>query len=159
MTPETSPEAQSTMGLWYRVFGQRDNIVPPDGLLAYLHTQGIEAAGRFDGEDDWLSAEIILADSMILSLERFPSTETGLRAELNSWAAYVETYEHEPEHGPLMERVIQTRQLFTLHQAKEPVDPLTIRLCQYLARVTEGVYQVDTWGFFTAEGTLLLREV
>ncbi len=129
------------MGLWYRVFGQRDNIVPPDGLLAYLHTQGIEAAGRFDGEDDWLSAEIILADSMILSLERFPSTETGLRAELNSWAAYVETYEHEPD------------------QAKEPVDPLTIRLCQYLARVTEGVYQVDTWGFFTAEGTLLLREV
>jgi hypothetical protein len=61
-----------------------------------------------------------------------------------------------------MERVIQTKQLFTL-RAAEPSDAVRIEtVCvavgRFLARVTDGVYQVDGKGFFSAEGTLLLRE-
>jgi hypothetical protein len=147
------------MGLWHRVFGRSEERVRPDDLLAYLQAQGAVVTGRFDGGDDWWGAEIALAETMPLSLERFAAAEEGIRAELNSWAAYLETCDDEPNHAPLMERVIQTRQLFTLHR---PVDdcgePWCVALCQYLARATDGVFQVDGQGFFAADGTPLLRE-
>ena len=151
------------MGLWYRVFSRGDAAVKPDDLLAYLNAQGIVAAGRFDGGDGWLSAEIACADTTALYLERFPSTEEGIRAELNNWAAYLETCDYEPNHTPLMERMIQTKQLFTLrrpidHADEVLVDRLCLALCRFLASATDGVYQVDDAGFFAADGTVLLRE-
>jgi len=146
------------MGLWYRVFGRGDVAVKPDDLLAYLRAQGAILTSRFDGDDDWLSAEFVLADTTPLELERFAPMEEGIRAELNSWAAYLETRDDNPNHVPLMERMIQTRQLFTLHRPLDHEDQVCVGLCQYLARVTDGVYQVDDQGFFAADGTLLLRE-
>jgi hypothetical protein len=151
------------MGLWYRVFGRSDVAVKPDELLAYLNAQGTPVTGRFAGEDGWLSAEIVFADKVPLYLERFPSTEEGIRAELNNWAAYLETCDDNPIHVPLMEQVIQTLQLFTLCRPMDSagevlVERLCVAACHYLARATDGVYQVDDQGFFAADGTLLLRE-
>ena len=94
-----------------------------------------------------------------LVLERYRADEEGIRAELNSWAAFLETCDG-PHHIPLMERTIQTRQLFTLHNPTGDVglDRECHTLCQLLARITAGFYQADSLGFFDADGTLLVEE-
>jgi hypothetical protein len=90
-------------------------------------------------------------------LERYLAEEEGIRAELNSWAAWLETHENAPEHTHLMERMIQTAQLLTLHGGEGP-EQICIDLCRFLAGATAGVYQIDERGFFAADGTLLVVE-
>jgi hypothetical protein len=150
------------MAVWYRVFGRSDSPVPPAAVRACLTEQGDEVDGQFNGEADWTAAELRLgADT--LELERFSSTEEGIRAELNNWAAFLETCDHSSNNVPLMEHMIQTRQLFTLRQPPLPDDParldeLCLGLCRYLAERTDGVYQVDEEGFYTPDGVLILPE-
>jgi hypothetical protein len=151
------------MGLWYRVFGRSEMPVEPGGILAYLRSLSQSVTGRFDGEPNWVSAELAFADTTPLRLERFLATEEGIRDELNTWAAFLETCDYSPNHVQLMERVIQTKQLFTLrrpidHADEVLVEQLCVGLCQLLAWATDGVYQVDDVGFFAADGTLLLQE-
>jgi hypothetical protein len=151
------------MGLWYRVFGGLEDPVQPAAILAHLNAVA-PVTGRFDEEGEgWLSAEIDFGEAPPLRLERFPTSEEGIRAELNSWAGYLETCDDSPNHVPLMERVIQTKQLFTLRRPNETPDGTAVErrcvgLCQFLARATDGVYQADDLGFFASDGTLLLRE-
>ena len=93
-----------------------------------------------------------------LVLECFHADEEGIRAELNSWAAFLETCDG-PHHVRLMEKAIQTRQLFTLHDPTEAgLDLACTTLCRHLATVTAGFYQIDGLGFFAADGTLLVEE-
>lgn len=61
--------------------------------------------------------------------------------------------------------MIGTTQLFTLRVPEEedeeadgPAEDLCLAACRFLARETEGVYQVDGQGFFAPDGTLLLQE-
>jgi hypothetical protein len=149
------------MGPWYRVFGAGADVPNPAALLAYLDALGLHVEGRFQGDaDQWWSAEIVDAEGgATLVLERFLASEEGIRAELNSWAAHLETCEANDQQGPLMERMIQTRQLFTLHPSEDASgDRLCVAVCGWLARQTDGVWQADGQGFFAADGTLLLRE-
>ena len=128
------------MSRWYRVFGSLDTV--PTDLVAV-------------DDDDWHRAEI----STDLVLERFRADEEGIRAELNSWAAFLETCDG-PHVFRLMERAIQTKQLFTIHNPTGDggLDRECNTLCQHLARITEGFYQADGLGFFDADGTLLVEE-
>jgi hypothetical protein len=150
------------MARWYRVFGRRAALPDPAALLAHLRTLDGEIDGRFQGDgSEWWSAEFLLAEKATpLRLDRFLASEEGIRAELNSWAAYLETCESSPQHAPLMERMIQTQQLFVLQLPVEDerVARICVGLCEYLAQATEAVWQVDGQGFFAADGTLLLRE-
>jgi hypothetical protein len=57
--------------------------------------------------------------SVRLQLERWTADEEGIRAELDGWAAYLETCDWSQHHIPLMERMIQTRQLFAI---RKPID-------------------------------------
>jgi len=62
-----------------------------------------------------------------------------------------------------MERVIQTRQLFTYRKPIDHSDDAILeRLCetlaQFLAAQLDGTYQIDTRGWFTADGTLVVQE-
>ena len=62
-----------------------------------------------------------------------------------------------------MERVIQTRQLYTLRQPVDHADEVRLEkvslgICRFLATESHGVYQSDAEGFFAADGTLLLQE-
>ena len=116
------------MGRWYRVFGSLDT-----------------------------PANIEASDPLLL--ECFRADEEGIRAELNSWAAFLETCDG-PHHVPLMERTIQTRQLFTLQNPSDDsrLDVVCVALCQNLAALTVGFYQIDGVGFFDAAGTLLVEE-
>jgi hypothetical protein len=153
------------MSLWYRVFGTSEVQPEPAALLAAVHALGIEVGGKFSTDDQgWLRAELALsADATPVYIERYLSTEEGIRADLNTWAAWLEAADYSPNHGPLMQHMISTRQLFTLrrpidHPNEVLVEQLCVGVCQFLARATAGVYQADDEGFFAADGTLLLQE-
>lgn len=147
------------MSRWYRVFGRGDQQPSPEVLLEHLRTLGVTGPAHFRGDDaGWKSLEFTLAESASLVLETYLSTEPGIRAELNTWAAWLETCESNPHHVALMERVIQTKQLFTLLSPAEGTDGFCANLCRFLARATDAVYHVDGEGFCAADGTLLLRE-
>src|SRR5688500_2724639 len=112
------------MSQWFRVFGANDAAVEPAALLEHLHGQGLKVAGRFRGDEQgWFRAEFAFADDAPpVLLERYLAKEEGIRAELNTWAAWLETAEESPHYVALMQHVIGTTQLFTLHQPDEDAD-------------------------------------
>jgi hypothetical protein len=150
----------TVIGWWYRVFGTAAAAPEPAGLLEYLQSAGLPIAGHFRGDDQgWFAAELVPEGAPPVTLERYLATEDGVRADLNGWAAWLETV----EHSPLMEHMVGTAQLFTLRRPIDyPDDALVERLCvavcQFLAGATAGVYQIDDRGFFAADGALLLEE-
>jgi hypothetical protein len=147
--------------MWYRVFGGNDMEPSPAAVLEHLNGLGAAASGKFHGEgDDWFGAELVLAGKIPLGVERFQATEEGIRAELNSWAAWLETCAPTADQARLMERMIQARQLFTLQRPDdaEAAGPVCVALCQFLARATDGTYQIDGRGLFAADGTPLAEE-
>jgi hypothetical protein len=153
------------MSRYYRVFGTAETEPAPVALLEYARDCGLEVVSRFRGDDQgWFAADLVLADETApVRLERFLVSEEGIRAELNTWAAWLETAGHNPNHGWLMEHMILTRQIFTLESSSPDLErtleeDLCLSLCQFLARAMAGVYQVDGQGFFAADGTLLVRE-
>lgn len=144
--------------MWYRIFCASGVSPAPEALLQHLNEIAL-VAGHFHGDEDgWFRAQLVVADTTLL-LERFLSSEEGLRAELNSWAAHLETCGDGPGIIRLMERMIQTRQLFTLEQpGQNDASSVSVALCRFLANTAEGVYQIDGHGFFTADGALLVRD-
>ena len=133
-------------------------MATPDlaALLEHLHAEGLPAAARFRGDDlGWTGGELVLADQPV-AVERYLSKEDDLRDDLNTWAGWLETRTDQPRHGELMQHVIGTRQLITL-KSSEP-DRLCDEVCHWLARQTDGVYQIDGRGFFAADGTMLLPD-
>jgi hypothetical protein len=143
------------MSRWYRVFGAHDTEPSPAELEAFLRSIGRDVETHFQGDDQgWFRAQL-LVDGTATFLERYLSVEEGIRAELNTWAAWVETTGDGPEQAGLMQRLIGTRQLIV---CRDPAEAYAEVLFGFLARVTGGVYQVDGQGFFAADGTLLLPE-
>src|ERR1700737_2962147 len=101
---------------WYRVFGTNDTQPAPAALLEHLQRQGHAVTAKFRGDDQgWFAVQIrsTTAETPV-QLERFLAAEEGIRAELNSWAAWLETMEQHPQHVLLMSHMIGTRQLVTL---------------------------------------------
>jgi hypothetical protein len=130
--------------------------------LDHLHGLGFPAQGSFRRDDlGWFQAELAL-EEVRLEVERYLVSEPDIRGELNSWAAWLETLEHHAHHGPLMERMIGTKQLFTLRSPAEADGNMAEKIClalsQFLSHTTEGVYQVDGQGFFDQAGQLLVPE-
>ena len=147
--------------MWYRIFGSNDTEPSPAAVLGHLNGLGVAVSGKFHGEGgDWFGAELLVAGKVPLGVERFLASEEGIRAELNSWAAWLETCAPEAEQARLMERMIQVRQLFTLQRPDDAAEavPVCEALCQFLARATDGTYQIDGRGLFAADGTLLVQE-
>ncbi len=152
------------MSRWYRVFGTNEVQPEPARLLEEAAALGAVVRARFHGDDlGWFRAELTVGDDAVpLPLERFLGSEEGIRAELNTWAAWLEETGPTPEAARLMQHMISTTQVFTLGpldpDADAEVEPLCVSLCRFLARETAGVYQVDGQGFFAADGTLLVAE-
>jgi hypothetical protein len=151
--------------MWFRVFGTSAGEPAPVTLLEHLHGLGLGVTGHFHGDEQgWFRAELLggpLAAPLVL--ERFLAAEEGIRAELNNWAAWIESTGEDPNQALLMRHMIASQQLFTLHlpggpKVKETVQKIGVPLCQVLAEQTDGVFQMDGEGFFDASGTLLLRE-
>jgi hypothetical protein len=152
------------MSQWYRVFGSIDVQPAPAALLEQVRALGVPVAGKFHGDDlGWFRAELAIGDDATpLPVERYLGSEEGIRAELNTWAAWLEAAGEGPEHLRLMQHMIGTTQVFTLgpiDPAGEPAaGPVCVALCRFLAGATAGVYQADGKGFFAADGTLLVSE-
>jgi hypothetical protein len=145
------------MAVWYRVFGASPEMPTPTAILDFLAGRSASVSGDFATDaSGWYQADL-LVNGVPLQLERYLAEEEGIRAELNSWAAWLETRENAPEHAHLMERMIQTAQLFTLHGG-EGSEQICLDICRFLAGATAGVYQIDERGFFAADGTLLVAE-
>jgi hypothetical protein len=148
------------MNVWYRIFGGRPDMPAPTAIRELLTERYASISGEFVADDaGWYRADL-LVDDVAFQLERYVAEEPGIRSELNSWAAWLETRENAPEHVRLMERMIQTTQLFTLHGKEESAhaERVCLALCRFLAETTAGVYQIDERGFFAADGRLLVAE-
>jgi hypothetical protein len=147
--------------MYYRVFGTILSPVAPAALLEAMQGAGFAITGHFRGDGQgWFRADLVypLADAR-LELQRFLSAEDGVRAELNTWAAWLESV-HQLDW---LQHIISTTQIFTLQpileeDAEVPVDDLCVALCRYLARETKGIFQVDGQGFFTADGKRIVGE-
>lgn len=150
---------------WCRVFGRNDTQPRPEVMQQCLHDLGLTGPIHFRGDvDGWTTCTFNFAEhTSPLVLECFLAHEKGIRAELNSWAAWVETCDHSPRHIPLMERVIQTKQLYTLSLPSDNANEARLEavseaVCRFLAEQTAGIFQIDGRGFFSPNGELLLQE-
>jgi hypothetical protein len=146
----------------HRVFSAQARLPEPGALLEFVNSGGPTTTGSFRGDDrGWFAVQLTSATGLELQVERFLADEEGIRAELNSWAAWLETMENRPPIPALMVRVVTAAQVFTVVQ---PVRADNVQcdsqacqmLCQYLASQTDGVYQLDGRGFFGGAGELLL---
>lgn len=148
------------MGRWYRIFAGNSAVPSPGEIQNYLASHGWTAEVRLEGDaDTWNQAEIQAGPGTPLLLERFLASEREIRQELNTWAAYLETLEQSPAHLPLMEKTIQSQQLFTLQAGEDPrSEPLCTGLARFLAERTEGFYHSDGQGFFAFDGSLRIAD-
>jgi hypothetical protein len=158
------------MPQFFRVFGRNDIQPPPTALLEEVRRLCPDAQTHFRGDDlGWFAAELVVdPDEPPLRLDRYLTKEDDIRADLNTWAAWLESAGESPIHLRLMQHVISTTQLFTLHQpvedhednseADSKIDNLCAHLCRFLASSTDGVYQADHQGFFSADGVRLVSE-
>lgn len=150
--------------MWYRVFCRSEAEVKPAELLAQLQQPGRLVTGDFRGDDlGWTTAEFSLGAGSPVYAERYLTGEDDLREDLNTWAAWLEAQDHEPNHARLMEHVVQSRQLVTIrkpvdHANESAVEDLCRGLCRALAAAAGGVYQVEGDGWFSADGQRLLTE-
>ncbi len=153
------------MPLWYRVFGRSPTPVEPAAFAAFLRALNVPATAEFEPDcTEWTSATVRLADAPPIQIERFRADEEGIRAELNTWAAFLETCEYSSNSVPLMEQMIQTSQLFTIRRPPDVPDEATVEevcrnLAEFLAKSVDGVYQADEEGFYDATGRLILPEL
>jgi hypothetical protein len=145
----------------YRVFGSND-VVPAPGVLIERCLADSERplSSEFrPGEEGWFHG-VIGDSSSVLVLDRWLAEEEEIRAWLNGWAAAVESWEGDADFGPLMERIVQTKQVFLLTHVRRDAagERWPLRLAQLIAEMTGGVYHADDEGFFTAGGELLAAE-
>jgi len=150
--------------MWYRVFCRSAEEMPPGDLLAHVREQGIPVEARFRWDNlGWTAADFILGQGTPVFAERYLTDTDDLRNDLNTWAGYLETLDYSPNSIPLMERVIQTKQLITLRKPLGHSDEVGVdRLCEFLSRAlataSDGIYQVEGNGWYAADGELLVKE-
>jgi hypothetical protein len=135
---------------WYRVFGSRAEA-PDLSALRAVYRLAADEQGWYQVHFPLLWGEIVL--------NRWQPKDDGIRAELNTWAAWVEA-NAQPELPTLMQHIVTTQQLFTWSIDPTAVDAaaFSAMLCRFLCETTGGIYQIDGVGFVQADGTLLVQE-
>jgi hypothetical protein len=151
--------------MWHRIFGKSETEPSLAALAQHLHDAGLAVEPHFKGDDlGWTSGELRLpGGGTPVFVERYLASEDDIRNDLNAYAAELETCDYNPNHRPLMEHTIQTKQLIVLRAPLDTADEVTaervlIHTCQFLAGQTDGVYQIDGRGWFGPTGELLLQE-
>ncbi len=151
--------------MWYRVFGLSEREPSPADLAEHLHATGLSFEPHFAGDDlGWTRGELKLpGNGTPVLLQRFLASEDGLRADLNSHAAILETCDYSPNNTRLMGHVIATKQMFVLRKPIDVADEVALEKlleesCRFLAFGTDGIYQIDGTGWFSATGEMLLQE-
>jgi hypothetical protein len=151
--------------MWSRVFGLSESEPVPAALAERLLAVGLQVEPHFRGDDlGWTAGELrVRGAGTPVMLQRYLTSEDDLRDDLNAHAAELETCDYSPNNGKLMEHVIQSKQLITIRKPLDAADEVTLETvleeaCRFLAAATDGVYQIDGRGWFSATGELLLQE-
>jgi hypothetical protein len=151
--------------MWYRVFGLNESEPNPVDLAEHLIKLEIAVEPHFKGDElGWTSGELRLPGAGTpVFLARYLAVEDDIRDDLNAFAAELETCDYSPNSGRLMQHAIQTKQLITLRKPIDAVDEIALEKvmeesCRFLAVATDGVYQIDGRGWFSAAGELLVQE-
>jgi hypothetical protein len=150
--------------MWYRVFGASAEEPSPAALAAHLLACGCAVEPHFKGDDlGWTAGELRLPAGSPILIARYLTDADDLRDDLNAHAAELETMDYSPNSGPLMARVIQTKQLVTLRKPVAAADEVRLdavleAAARFLAAAIDGVYQIDGRGWFSAAGELLVQE-
>lgn len=151
--------------MFHRIFSHSVVAVSPAALVEHLHALGLGVEPHFKGDDlGWTRGELVLPGGQTpILLDRYLTEEDDLRDDLNAFAAELETMNYSPANVPLMEHVINTKQLVTLrkpidHADESRLDATVQAAVRFLAAATAGVYQIDGQGWFAADGALLLQE-
>src|SRR6266540_5777722 len=99
---------------WYRVFGKSDTCPEPAALLEHLHGPGLEVRGHFRGDaQGWFRADLLPPEGDGgVEVECYLATEEGVRQELSTWAAWLETTPAGAVQDRLMLHVISSRRVF-----------------------------------------------
>lgn len=148
---------QSEAGVWHRVFARSEVEPDPEALCAAAESilPGV-LIHRHDGERGWERLELTWPSREAIAIDRFWRDEEGIRAELQAWAAWLESVDGNPHSEPLMLHLTQTQQVFTF---SAPECGETGRaVARLLGSLTDSVYEIDGRGFFSADGKLLLAE-
>jgi hypothetical protein len=143
----------------YRVFCQSRKEPTPAALAEHLRVHHPDLIVHFKGDRlGWMRAEVDLGKKAPrLVIERFLVEESDMRPQLNTWVAWLETVDH-PRREGVMDRVVNSQQVFTLEVDSPEHEKLAKAVCQYLAQAADGIYQVDDQGFLSADGLLLVPE-
>ncbi|MBM4096246.1 MAG: hypothetical protein ACKO9Z_03365 [Planctomycetota bacterium] len=152
------------MSFWHRVFARSEANPDPVALAELAQATHAGTTCHFGADNDgWFSCEIRLPDGAVLNLDRYLAEEEGVRRDLNTWAAWIETCDYSDRVDELMEWVIQSRQFFTLRRPLAASNDLAIEklstgICRHLALVLDGIWQADGEGLYDASGEKLLQE-
>ena len=148
------------MAGWFRVFLLQEDGPKPSGIMECLQSLIPEVKGKFrTDEDGWF--QLILDHPSIgeLTIDHFLTSEKGVRAEINTWAAWLES----KQRFDLMERIIQVKQILSFEVTPEMEDNVSDalvykHLALALAALAEGVVHMDAVGFLESDGTLLIED-
>jgi hypothetical protein len=148
------------MAGWFRVFLLQEDGPKPSGIMECLQSLIPEVKGKFrTDEDGWF--QLILDHSSIgeLIIDHFLTSEKGVRSEINTWAAWLES----KQQFDLMERIIQVKQILSFEVTPEMEDNVSDslvykRLALALAALAEGVVHIDAIGFLEPDGTVLIED-
>lgn len=148
------------MAGWFRVFLLHEDGPKPSGIMECLQSLIPEVKGKFrTDEDGWF--QLIIDHSSIgeLTIDHFLTSEKGVRSEINTWAAWLES----KQRFDLMERIIQVKQILSFEVTPEMEDNVSDslvykRLALALAALAEGVVHIDAVGFLEPDGTLLIED-
>jgi hypothetical protein len=135
---------------WYHVFSARPDTPDLSALRAICRTRA--------DDNGWYQVHFPLLQANI-EVNRWLAGVDDIRAELNTWAAWVEVNSG-PELSWLMHHLVSAAQLFAWEMNPRSTESVAFSemLCNFLCDATDGVYQIDGKGFFKADGTLLVRE-
>lgn len=148
------------MAGWFRVFLLQEDGPKPSEIMGCLQDFLPEANGKFrTDEDGWF--QLILTHPSVgeLVMDHFLTLEKGIRSEINTWAAWLES----KQQFDLMERIIQVKQILSFEVTPEmednALDTLVFkRIALNLAALAQGFVHIDGCGFLEPDGTLLIED-
>ncbi|MEY4614462.1 MAG: hypothetical protein RL179_2435 [Planctomycetota bacterium] len=148
------------MAGWFRIFLSQEEGPEPSAIMECLQglIPGVRGNFRVD-PDGWF--QLILTHPSIgeLVVDHFLASEKGVRSEINTWAAWLES----KQFLDLMERIIQVRQVLSFEVTPEleenATDPgIFKRIALDLSRLGKGFAHLDGAGFLEHDGTLLIED-
>lgn len=153
------------MANWIRIFGTTGQAPRVSALVEHLDGLGIEVTWEVMGDDkEWEQVSLQTATMPApLMIERMPTDDSEIRDEVDPLIQWLETVDDVLDVDEIERALGGTRQLFIIGmpvggQGTTNVEHLSNKLSQFLARQTQGIYQVAEAGFYDAEGRLLLEE-